>query len=277
MQVNLNIVKGAAFTQILEEVDGNKRVFTDYTGYTFKAQFRAGKSSAAILLATVVPTVVGLGQLKLHLTDAQTALFTGTQAYWDLMALPSGATEPVIMYSGNVTLSESITQWESVSPVTTPSVVGGTYATDQTLELSVNEVGAVIYYTTNGMAPTNKSNVYSAPLVISSSTTVKFFAVDTAGNAEPVKTEIYLIDKVAPVTTAAPAAGPYTGDQTITLTADEAATTYYTTDGSAPTIASTVYTVPFTITAPGIIDVKFFSVDTAGNVESTKVAQYDLA
>ena len=56
-----------------------------------------------------------------------------------------------------------------------------------------------IRYTTDGTAPTKTSGtVYSAPFTVSSTTTVKFLAVDNAGNAEAVKSFQVNIDKVAP-------------------------------------------------------------------------------
>jgi hypothetical protein len=44
-----------------------------------------------------------------------------------------------------------------------------------------------------------------------------------------------------------PASGTYTEAQTITITAEEGVTVYYTTDGSEPTTASAVYSEPFTV------------------------------
>jgi peptidoglycan/xylan/chitin deacetylase (PgdA/CDA1 family) len=45
-----------------------------------------------------------------------------------------------------------------------------------------------IFYTTDGSTPTASSAVYDTPLIFLKSTTVKFFAVDNAGNAEQVNT-----------------------------------------------------------------------------------------
>jgi hypothetical protein len=51
----------------------------------------------------------------------------------------------------------------------------------------------MIYYTTDGSTPTTSSPVYSAPITISSTTTLKYFARDLAGNSEAVKSQTYTI------------------------------------------------------------------------------------
>jgi hypothetical protein len=47
--------------------------------------------------------------------------------------------------------------------------------------------------------------------------TLKFFSNDKAGNSEAVKSLNFIIDKVAPVTTASPAGGVYNKPQSVTL------------------------------------------------------------
>jgi peptidoglycan/xylan/chitin deacetylase (PgdA/CDA1 family) len=69
--------------------------------------------------------------------------------------------------------------------------------------------------------------------------------------------------------------GWYTGPVTVSLSASDSGTsgvfaTHYTTDGSEPTVASPVYTGPFTVSASGATTVKFRSWDNANNVEATK-------
>lgn len=266
---NLSINKGLAFSTILEYKEDNKKVFTDFTGYTFKAQFRTSKSSVAPLIVTVVPTVVGLGQLKLELSGAQTDLFPGTAASYDLLAKsPTG--EPELIFQGAVSIAVIVTQWENTPPVTTASVLAGVYNSNKTVTLTANEVGAKIYFTTNGSAPTTSSTQYTTELTISETTTLKFFAVDTAGNSEAVQTIVYTIDKIAPTTICnIEAEATITATDNITLTADEVATIYYTTNGTTPTTSSTPYAGAFQLAA-GNYTIKFFAVDTAGNTETVK-------
>ena len=82
-------------------------------------------------------------------------------------------------------------------------------------------------------------------------------------------------DTTAPVTTAAPAGGSFTAPVTVTLTRNESGTTYYTLDGSTPTTASTVYGAPLTLSASTVL--KFFSRDTAGNIEAVKSVSFTIA
>ncbi|OGU13722.1 MAG: hypothetical protein A2076_09865 [Geobacteraceae bacterium GWC2_53_11] len=169
------------------------------------------------------------------------------------------------------TLTFTTETTDATAPVTTASPAGGLYNANQTVTLNANET-ATIYYTTNGATPSVSSTVYSAPISISADTTLKFFAKDTAGNVETVKTQAYTIDKIAPVTTSSRAAGTYGASFDVTLAANETATIYYTTNGSDPTTSSSAYSTPILISANTTL--KFFARDTAGNSETIKTAVY---
>lgn len=166
---------------------------------------------------------------------------------------------------------------DTTPPKTTPTPAGGTYSSSVTVELKTDEPAAT-YYTTDGTIPTTNSTKYTGPITLSTSTTLKFFSVDTVGNQESVKSESYTIsssgDTTAPITTALPAGGSYVDSVTVQLSANEPASTYFTTDGTTPTINSTKYTGAFTLTSSTTL--KFFSVDSAGNSESTKTETYTI-
>src|SRR5690606_19894383 len=97
---------------------------------------------------------------------------------------------------------------------------GGTYSSAQSVTLSANEP-ATIRYTTNGSNPTMSSPTYSTPINIGANTTLKFFGVDTAGNASTVVTETYVInipDPAPDLTSVTPSSGPISGGTGVTLT-----------------------------------------------------------
>jgi hypothetical protein len=52
--------------------------------------------------------------------------------------------------------------------------------------LATNEL-ATIYYTTDGSTPTEASSVYTSPIAIPTAGSVKFFAIDRAGNREVIR------------------------------------------------------------------------------------------
>ncbi len=86
---------------------------------------------------------------------------------------------------------------DTKTPVVTANPRSGLFNNNQLINIMMNEAGT-IYYTINGTKPTNNSLVYNKPLNISTSTTLKFFGIDLAGNKSPVNTQVYTIDKVVP-------------------------------------------------------------------------------
>jgi hypothetical protein len=83
-----------------------------------------------------------------------------------------------------------------IPPVTTASPVGGTYSTPQTVSLVANKP-SVIHFAVNGEVTTS-SETYSTPIPINNSSILKYFAIDTIGNTESVKTQVYTISSSLP-------------------------------------------------------------------------------
>lgn len=73
------------------------------------------------------------------------------------------------------------------------SPAAGTYTEAQTVSINCTTEGATIYYTTDGEDPTTESSVYSTPLAISQTTTVKAMGVAEGFNNSAVASATYTI------------------------------------------------------------------------------------
>ncbi len=74
------------------------------------------------------------------------------------------------------------------------SLAAGTYASAQTLTLSDNTPGAVIYYTTDGTMPNAGSSVYNGQITVSTSETVAAIAVASNYAVSAVATATYTLN-----------------------------------------------------------------------------------
>jgi len=167
---------------------------------------------------------------------------------------------------------------DTVAPNVTVDRVGGSYKSVQNVTLASDDPTAVIYYTTDGSTPTINSNVYAGPILVSSNMTLKYFALDPAGNPSNIYTQSYVIDTVAPVSKVDVKGGLYNTTKSVILTAtdnqDSNPKIYYTTDGTTPTTESALYNDPISVNKTTIL--KFIAVDSAGNVSPVQTETYTI-
>jgi len=137
-------------------------------------------------------------------------------------------------------------------PAATPtfSPVAGTYTTTQSVTINDATSGASIFFTTDGTTPTTASTKFTTPFAVSSNTTINAIATAPNFSQSAVATAAYMITPPAATPTFAPAPGSYASAQNVTINdATAGATIYYTTNGSTPTTASTVYAGPIAVSA----------------------------
>jgi Chitobiase/beta-hexosaminidase C-terminal domain/HYR domain len=101
-----------------------------------------------------------------------------------------------------------------------------------------------------------------------------------SSNKDPTPATLnWTVDRTKPSVTASPTGGTYNTDKSVTLTASEDAIIYYTTDGSDPTVSSQHGLSPLSginINADGQTLLKFFAVDTAGNIGNVQTETYTI-
>ncbi len=170
--------------------------------------------------------------------------------------------------SQNQTISVNV---ENTIPTTNVNINGGYYNTTENVTLFMSEAGN-IYYTLNGTTPTNTSTLYNGPITVSKNTTLKYIAIDQAGNISSVYTQTYTIDKTIPTASASVKGGLYNTNKVITLTMSEPGKIYYTLNGSTPTTKSMLYTKPITITSTTTL--KYIAIDLANNKSATYIQNY---
>ena len=138
--------------------------------------------------------------------------------------------------------------------VATPtfSPAAGTYASTQSVAISSTTVGASIRYTMDGSTPSSTvGTVYSGPIAVSASTTLKAIAYLAGWTDSAVNSAAYTIAGTVATPTFSPAAGTYASTQSVAIsTTTVGASIRYTTDGSTPSsTVGTVYSGPIAVSA----------------------------
>lgn len=208
----------------------------------------------------VYPTTQYTGPIPIHGGDYTIYYFGIT---------PDNVTTPVYM----VKFEE-----ELINPIhlyVTPS--SDTYPTGTQVSAWTDEMNTTIYYTDDGTEPTFDSNTYVLPISLTGNPShLRFKAYDNKCqyHFSPVEIRYYNDtapeppDIIPPVLTFSPSLGSSGIDNVVTISANESCNIYYTTDGSIPTINSTLYVSPFTLPIPSANTIKAFAVDIHGNTST---------
>ncbi|HEX8712377.1 MAG TPA: chitobiase/beta-hexosaminidase C-terminal domain-containing protein, partial [Terracidiphilus sp.] len=139
-------------------------------------------------------------------------------------------------------------QSQADAPVISPN--GGTFTSPQTVTLSTSTVSAQIHYTVDGSTPTTSSTTYTSPITVSYDTTLNALASAPGYIQSAISTATFTFSNQTPPITFSPAAGTYLSTQSVTISdPDTNAAIYYTTDGTAPSSSSTLYTGPIQVAA----------------------------
>lgn len=126
---------------------------------------------------------------------------------------PTVMTPPSLKYNGSFSVEEtttvkaigaldlylnsdiSVATYTINGPVSAPTfgVSPGTYPGTQTVSIDVETPGALIYYSTNGETPTAQSTLYTGPVAVSSTTTLKAIGIKSEYSDSDVLTGLFRI------------------------------------------------------------------------------------
>ncbi|GAB1468262.1 hypothetical protein MASR2M64_09750 [Candidatus Cloacimonadota bacterium] len=135
-------------------------------------------------------------------------------------------------------------------PSISPS--GGIFNAPRTATISCTTSGALIRYTVDGSDPIATSTLYSAPIQINSSTTLKCRAFLEGKPPSAVTTAVFTMQLLKPIFS--PPGGHYAIGQTVNITSPvSGAQIRFTTDGTEPTEASDLYSNPLNVAGNMVI------------------------
>ena len=139
------------------------------------AKFGGFNGTAGTVTLTVDNTTVGTGSLNASndVTVSSISGATGKTLTVTLTDIAKGVKCYYISYT--YTTGGGSQTPTCATPTFSPA--GGTYSSAQNVTISTTTEDATVYYTTDGTDPTTSSNVYSAAIPVSTTTTIKAIAV----------------------------------------------------------------------------------------------------
>lgn len=203
-------------------------VFAEEVTYVFSEQ---GFTNAQVLSSgTINENISFVGSQGSSSTAGPAYYTSGAAARFYYASNGEGNAMTLIPAAGTIITGLEITTLSSYIPTVNYVVDGGEEAT-ATLE-------GLVYTISN----------------VNAASSLKFYNANTTSKQlRATQITVYYttgaIVATVPVPAISPISGTYYGAQTVSISAQNGATIYYTTDGTTPDVNSTVYTEPFTVNA----------------------------
>ena len=207
---------------------------------------------------TVTITCATSGATIYYTTDGSAPDNTST-AYSAAFTVPNHTTVKAIAYAMIEEEEKASSVASKTYSVATPQVATPTFSpaagavdSGTSVTISCTTVGATIYYTDDGSAPSSSSTEYSGAITLTSAKTLKAIAIKEGMDDSNVATAAYTINvPTVAKPTFSPNGGSVESGATVTIScATDGAVIHYTDDGSNPTASSPVYDgTPITISS----------------------------
>lgn len=173
-------------------------------GNITKIEFTCSSSSYATALQSSISGSTVSGSVV-------TVTLDGTSDSFTISSLTGGQ---VRMKSLTVTYA---TSGEAQAPLKPTLPAEADFIGEKEIEITCATPDAIIYYTTNGDTPTEESEEYSEPIIITATTTVKAIAVNEAGESELASATYTAIDPSAAEFTFVASDGGYNNGAAVEL------------------------------------------------------------
>ncbi len=172
---------------------------------------------------------------------------------------------------GNIGTDDTVVVNPQFSPV------GGSYNAAQTVSISTSTTGASIHYTIGSSTPTCSSTIYTSPLAVSTTKTIRAIACKTGMTNSGVATASYNMNlSAAAIPAFNPAPNTYSSGQNVAIsTVTSGATIKYTTDGSVPS-CSVGTTYSSAIWVPSTMTIKAIACKTGMSNSSVTTGTYTI-
>lgn len=188
--------------------------------------------------------------------------------YTKPVACPYGITLVRYFAENTYKRQSSVFQATFVIDTIAPSI-RHTYKPGKTVDTLVlwTKEKSVIRYTVDKQTPLEDGLLYTAPLTFQRQKKVhiRANATDEAGNVSSPFFWEYTYDTIPPVIRASHQSGVYTKPFTLTFFSSEPAKIFYTLDGTAPDIHSSLYRDSIFISKIGKTEIRFFAIDESDN------------
>ena len=189
-----------------------------------------------------------------------------------LVDMNHDALTPAVNATTTFTVTMPVLDAPTITASGTEAGLANTFYFNAFVSITAPE-GASIRYTTDGSVPTETSTLYTAPIEIATTTTVKAIALKANWQNSDVATlEVTITAPTVATPVFTPVAGTYADSVTFSIAcATDGAVIRYTTDGTVPTETSTIYSAPVTLTATTTVKAKAFKTDWFASETATAV------